>query len=310
MQPGNHDPNGVPILRVNNIRDGRIDVADVRRVRPAIAQKYQRANLRGREVLLTVVGTIGETVVVPINMAGWNIARAIAVIPVLGEVSSEWVRLCLQSADLQGMMRDWCNTTVQPTLNLADVAKLPIPIPPREIRERVVKVMSRLDDKIEINRRINRTLERMAQALYKYWFVDFGPFQDGEFVKSELGLVPKGWKVKALDEIATFTNGLALQKYLPTGDEYLPVIKIAEMRRGFTESSGKASPNIDTRFIVDDGDVLFSWSGTLLVMLWCGGRGALNQHLFRVTSDQYPKWLYYWATQHYLDEFRQIAANK
>jgi type I restriction enzyme S subunit len=116
--------------------------------------------------------------------------------------------------------------------------------------------------------------------------------------------------VKALDEIATYTNGLALQKYPQKGDEYLPVIKIAEMRRGVTDTSDRASPDIDAKYIVQDGDVLFSWSGTLLVSLWCGGPGALNQHLFKVTSAKYPKWLYYWATQHHLDEFRQIAANK
>lgn len=201
VQPGQHDPIGVPILRVNDIRNGRIDVGDIRRVSPAIAQQYQRTNLRGGEVLLTVVGTIGETVVVPMNMAGWNIARAIAVLPVLGEVSSEWVRLCLQSAELQGLMRDWCNTTVQPTLNLAEVAKLPIPIPPPATRDRVVEILGRLDDKIEVNRRINRTLERMAQALYKHWFVDFGPFQDGEFVESAVGVVPRGWEITTLEEL-------------------------------------------------------------------------------------------------------------
>lgn len=196
--------------------------------------------------------------------------------------------------------------------------RLVVPIPPLTIQHRIAEILGRLDDKIEVNRRINRTLEAMAQALYRYWFVDFANpsglgdpkgFGD-EFVESAVGLVPRGWEVKALDEIATYTNGLALQKYPPKGDAYLPVIKIAEMRRGVTESSDKASPDIDARYIVQDGDVLFSWSGTLLVTLWCGGPGALNQHLFKVTSAQYPKWLYYWATKHHLDEFKQIAANK
>lgn len=197
-----------------------------------------------------------------------------------------------------------------PGVNRNDLHRVPVLLPPLPIQRRIAEILGRLDDKIEVNRRINRTLEAMAQALYKHWFVDFGPFQDGEFVESAVGLIPRGWEVKALDEIATYTNGLALQKYPPKGDEYLPVIKIAEMRRGVTDTSDKASPDIDARYIVRDGDVLFSWSGTLLVSLWCGGPGALNQHLFKVTSTQYPKWLYYWATKHHLDEFKQIAANK
>ena len=82
-----------------------------------------------------------------------------------------------------------------------------IPLPPLPIQRRIAEILGRLDDKIEVNRRINRTLEAMAQALYKHWFVDFGPFQDGEFVESEVGLVPKGWEVKALADIVDLLSG-------------------------------------------------------------------------------------------------------
>jgi len=110
--------------------------------------------------------------------------------------------------------------------------------------------------------------------------------------------------------IADFLNGLALQKYPPEGDDYLPVIKIAELRKGITESSGKASPNIDEKYIVQDGDVLFSWSGSLEALIWCGGKGALNQHLFKVTSRSYPKWFYYEWVKFHLADFQAIAASK
>lgn len=217
-----------------------------------------------------------------------------------------WAYYQLLTQDINGLD----SGSAIPSTSRDDFYRLGVRVPPLPAQHRIAELLGRLDDKIEVNRRINRTLEAMAQALYRHWFVDFGPFQEGEFVESAVGLVTRGWEVKALDEIATYTNGLALQKYPPTGDAYLPVIKIAEMRRGVTESSDKASPDIDARYIVQDGDVLFSWSGTLLVTLWCGGPGALNQHLFKVTSAQYPKWLYNWATKHHLDEFKQIAANK
>jgi type I restriction enzyme S subunit len=195
-------------------------------------------------------------------------------------------------------------------LETEPLKRLEIALPPLPIQRRIAEILGRLDDKIEVNRRINRTLEQIAQALYQHWFVDFGPFQDGEFVESELGPIPKGWEVKPLDQIATYLNGLALQKYSPEGNDFLPVIKIAEMRRGITEATGRASTKIERKFIVEDGDVLFSWSGTLEVCLWCGGRGALNQHLFKVTSEHFPKWFYYYATKYHLPRFQEIAANK
>ena len=129
-------------------------------------------------------------------------------------------------------------------------------------------------------------------------------------VDSELGEIPEGWEVKGLDNIAEFTNGLALQRFPPEGEEWLPVIKIAEMRRGYTDKTGRASANLDPRYIVEDGDLLFSWSGSLELLFWTHGRGALNQHLFKVTSDEFPQWFYWgWISEH-LDEFRAIAAGK
>ena len=130
------------------------------------------------------------------------------------------------------------------------------------------------------------------------------------FEASELGEIPAGWEVRSLDKIATFTNGLALQRFPPEGDEWLPVIKIAEMKRGYTEKTGKASASIDSRYIVEDGDLLFSWSGSLELVLWTNGRGALNQHLFKVTSEDFPRWFYLGWTREHLDEFRGIAAGK
>jgi type I restriction enzyme S subunit len=120
----------------------------------------------------------------------------------------------------------------------------------------------------------------------------------------------EGWKEKGLDDIADFLNGLALQKFPPDGDHYLPVIKIAQLRKNNTSDADKASVSLPPEYIVEDGDVLFSWSGSLEVVIWCGGKGALNQHLFRVTSDKYPKWFYYFWIKHHLPDFQEIAAGK
>ena len=129
--------------------------------------------------------------------------------------------------------------------------------------------------------------------------------------ESELGLIPKGWSVRSLDSIANYLNGLAMQKFPPESDtEFLPVIKIAQLRAGNTNGADKASTRLKPEYIVEDGNVLFSWLGSLEVEVWTGGRGALNQHLFKVTSREVPKWFYYYATRQHLANFRAIAASK
>jgi type I restriction enzyme S subunit len=121
---------------------------------------------------------------------------------------------------------------------------------------------------------------------------------------------PQGWEEKPLDQIAVFLNGLALQKYPAHGASYLPVIKIAQLRSGDLDSTDTASTDIPAAYVVENGDVLFSWSGSLLHRLWTGGRGALNQHLFKVTSRQYPKWFFFNWIGHHMPDFQATAASK
>ncbi len=192
----------------------------------------------------------------------------------------------------------------------------------------MARILGSLDDRIELNRLMGETLENIAISLYKSWFIDFAPVRalaDGResllpthlagllpnhFVASELGPIPEGWWVRSLDEIASFVNGLALQKYPSTPTGSLPIVKIAQLRSGNLQGADLASADIDSRYIVEDGDILFSWSGSLECRFWAGGRGALNQHLFRVIPNGTPKWLCYFAILSHLNEFRSIAAGK
>ena len=215
-----------------------------------------------------------------------------------------------------------------PQITFDQVAELELALPPLASQRAIADFLDRIEDKIELNRRMNETLEAMARVLFKSWFVDFDPvraktesrdpglpkplaglFPDS-FQDSELGEIPKGWEVRGLDEIACFLNGLALQKYPPKDGRSLPVIKIAQLRAGDTAGADTANTDLNPDYVVEDGDVLFSWSGSLECVLWTGGRGALNQHLFKVTSGEFPKWFYYlWIHQH-LADFRHIAAGK
>lgn len=235
-------------------------------------------------------------------------------------IYSKFLYYLIATEEFTSVANSGSSGTRMPRADWEQVKNAEFPIPTNEGEQKAIaNILSSLDDKIELNRKMNETLEKIAQAIFKRWFIDFEfpndegkPYKSsgGAMVDSELGEIPKGWEVETLDEIADFLNGLAMQKYPPESKEYLPVIKIRELRNGITDSTDKASANLDKNYIVQDGDVLFSWSGSLLLKIWIGGKGALNQHLFKVTSTTFPKWFYYyWANQH-LEKFRNIASDK
>lgn len=197
-----------------------------------------------------------------------------------------------------------------------------IEIKPISIAEqkKLAKTIRTIDGKTAINRSINQNLEAMAKQLYDYWFVQFDfPNEEGKPYKSSGGEmvwneklkrnIPVGWHCGNLFEIAVFTNGLACQKFRPKDDEVpLPVIKIREMHDGISVDTEEVTSNIPESVKVYNGDVLFSWSASLEVMLWAYGLGGLNQHIFKVTSaNDFPKSFYYFQLLDYVDVFKKMA---
>ena len=221
VQPGSIVEDGVPIVRVNNIRDGRIELADVMKIAPEIESKYLRTRLNGGEVLITIVGSVGQVAIVPESLKGFNIARAVAVIHPREDVSPQWLAICLRSPLSQHLLGSRANTTVQTTINLKDLRELPVPMPPIAERQKIEELIYFLDDRIALLRETNATLEAIAQALFKSWFVDFEPVHakargeqpqgmddataalfPASFEESGLGMIPKGWKMKTMDDIS------------------------------------------------------------------------------------------------------------
>lgn len=216
------------------------------------------------------------------------------------------------------------------TITRSTLDRLLVPNPPLEEQRRIAEALGVFDERIAINKELSETLGNLAQSIFKSWFIDFDPVKakisggklvgmDDEtsslfpdsFVDSEIGSIPRGWVVRGLDEISEYLNGLAMQKF-PVVDESntLPVIKIAQLRAGNTDGADVASGLLDHRYVIKDGDILFSWSGTLEVEIWAGGPGALNQHLFKVTGVAVPYWFAYLSTCHHLPTFRAIASGK
>lgn len=183
-----------------------------------------------------------------------------------------------------------------------------------------ISILSSIDKKVAINRKTNVALESLAKLIYDYWFVQFDfPNKDGKPYKSSGGKmvwnetlkreIPDGWHCGNLFEIATFTNGIACQRYRPSENETpLPVIKIREMHEGIKSDTEFVTQNIPESVRVQNGDVLFSWSASLEVMIWAYGEAGLNQHIFKVTSaNGFPKSFYYFQLLNYVDFFRKIA---
>ena len=179
------------------------------------------------------------------------------------------------------------------------IMQWPVNIPAIDVQKKVVAILSSLDNKIRLNRRINDNLEEQAKALFNHYFIQntesLGEWQDG-----------------VLTDIAQYLNGLAMQKYPAMPNEAgLPVLKIKELGQGQCDTnSDRCSSLIKPEYIISDGTIIFSWSGTLLVDIWCGGKCGLNQHLFKVSSAKYPQWFVFYWTKHHLNKFIRIAKDK
>jgi type I restriction enzyme S subunit len=328
VQPGSALEAGKPLIRVNNFRGTRIDLADVMYIAPEIEAKYSRTRLKGGEVLVTVVGSVGQVAVVPSRFAGFNVARAVAVIHPLPHIAPEWIALCLRSPLSQHLLGSRANTTVQTTINLKDLRALPIPLPPEDERCTIAEFVGALDDRITLLRETNTTLEAIAQALFKSWFVDFDPvraklegsapegadeanarlFPDS-FEESELGLVPTGWRVGTIESVAErvgmgpFGSNIKVETFVETG---VPVISGQHLKQTLVEDNTFNFVTIEhanrlSKSCVQHGDVIFTHAGSIgqVSMLHTASlfeRYVLSQRQFFLRCDLAvlpPEWAIY-----------------
>lgn len=329
VQPGTAQSEGVPIVRVNNFRDGRIDLTDLMKISPAIEAKYARTRLKGGEVLVTLVGSVGQVAIASRELSGFNVARAVSVVQPISEIGPEWISLCLRSPLSQHLLNSRANTTVQTTINLKDLKALPIPIPPENERAQIAEMVFALDDRIALLRETNATLEAIAQALFKSWFIDFDPvrakaegrepegldadsaalFPDG-FDESELGLVPREWTVSTLFEHIRAERGLSYKGAgLCSPDEGRPMHNLNSVYEG----GGYKYPGIKfyrgdfkERHVAHAGDIIVTNTeqghqhrliGFPAIVPERYDTGIFSHHLYRLTirpeSPLTPHVLYY-----------------
>ena len=325
---------GLPVIKIKNIQDRLVTTASSQCVSPdLITEKLKKFLLDNGDVLIAMTGqgSVGRVGKLQCTKKQHPVMNQRVGKFVTDEVSlhKDFLYYVISSETYESHLFAMGSGSGQPNLSPAEILSVGIPQPAYQEQVEIAAILTALVDRIALLRETNTTLEAIAQALFKSWFVDFDPVrakQEGRepegmdadtaalfpdsFEESELGLVPKGWMVQSLDTIANYLNGLAMQKFPPTEYNWLPVIKIAQLHKGDTNGADRANRNLKPEYIIQNGDILFSWSGSLEVVVWCGGEGALNQHLFKVTSKDYPKWFYYLWTKHHLFSFQQTAASK
>lgn len=200
----------------------------------------------------------------------------------------------LKTPMILNYVKDNCvSGSALPRIILRAFKGIELTIPEIKTQKKIVKIIKIINDKVKMNNEINNNLHELMKIKFNDYINNIEDYEES-----------------VLSKIANYKNGLAMQKFRPLNEIGLPVIKIKEMNSGISSETERCKSDVDSEVIINDGDVLFAWSGTLCMSIWCGGKAGLNQHIFKVTSDKYPKWFYYFWTLKHLDNFIEIAAGK
>lgn len=333
---------GVPVLKITNVQDRKIELNSLSHVDPSLIAGLERFFVKSGDVLISMTGNgphtntalVGRTARFsgPDNtyLLNQRVGRFVVNEEVLRkrflyyfisrpEINRE---LALRST----------GSANQANINATTIESFEISLPDIQTQDKILAVLGGIDDKIELNNQINETLESMAKTIFKEWFIDFGPVkaksEDKEpscmsdetsaifpnsFEESELGPIPKGWQNTPLYDLADWQNGMAF-KSIHFSETGLPVVKIAELKSGINSSTKKSDQIHEDKFKINDGDILFSWSGSpdtsIDTFLWDKGEAWLNQHIFKVTSKNVTKEFIYFLLKYMKPIFIEIARNK
>lgn len=229
--------------------------------------------IKENAVIVAMYGaTAGKTAISKIPLTTNQACCNLTINPQIADYRFVYYHLYNKFVELASL----ANGGAQQNLNSQIIKEFPIFLPSLSEQKVIADVLSTLDDKIEVNRRINDNLEQQAQALFKSWFVDFEPFKDGEFVESELGRIPKGWKLKRIYEYVDVIYGAPYKSSLFNDEkEGLPLIRIRDLK---TNSPQFYTPEIlpNTEYI-EAGDIVAGMDAEFTPYVWQGERGVLNQ---------------------------------
>ena len=269
VQPGQSVPNGVPVIKVNNLIAGLNSPLELDTTTHENDSKYSRTRLHGGELIISVVGTIGKTAIVPKSFDGCNLVRATALIDIDNELIAKWVKYYIDSSAGQSYIEQILNTTVQPTLNIKSLVQMPIPFFDESIMKGTVSLLSSLDDKIRVNNKINDNLLGQMQALYRSWFVDFLPFG---------GSKPRTWTETDIYSLANIIYGAPFKsKQFNTDGVGTPIIRIRDLKdQQFATYTTEIHPK---GYLLQPGDIVVGMDGEFRPYIWGNDGAWLNQRV-------------------------------
>lgn len=332
MYPGADTPGGIPLIKVGDIKGGTVVQRPSYCISSETNYEYRRTQLEGDELLMTLVGNPGECVVVQPHMVGWNPARAIAVLRLKDLSLRTYLKTVLESSAGRHLIDAVLNTTVQKTLNLKDIRRLPIPLPSADTIRNITEFAEAFSTRITLLRETNATLEAIAQALFKSWFVDFDPVrakQQGRapegmdeataalfpdaFEESELGLVPKGWQAlsftETIDVIGGGTPKTSVAEYWNGEIPWFSVVDAPSTTDVFVIDTEKhitsAGLNNSSTKLLPTGTTIISARGTVGRLALVGREMAMNQSCYGLRGKAGDAYFTYFSTYRLVETLKQ-----
>lgn len=269
----------------NNLQNGKIIINNTTNKISEHEYTKIKKDLNDRTILLQINGTIG-------NLAFYKgekiaLGKSACYINLVPEVNKYYIRYVLEFDDFQKYALLYATGSTIKNLGLKAVRNYKFNLPPLETQKKIASILSGYDDLIENNLKRIKILEEMAQQTYEEWFVRMRfPGHESATINSETGL-PEGWEKVKLGDLGEYLNGFAF-KPGDFEDNGFPIIKIKEMKAGLsTDTPRYSGSRVPDKYFVETGDILFSWSATLDVVIWAEEKGYVNQHLFKVTPNKF-----------------------
>ena len=335
---------GIPVIMPTNIRGGRIQTDGIAYISESEAERLVRHRVKLGDIVFSRRGEIDKCAVITQREVGWLCGTGCLLARVNTEIADpSFVGFSVCTPDTKEWLRQNAVGLVMPNLNTGILERLPLELPNLGCQQRIVAILSSFEEKLEHNRIVKETLERQAQAIFQDWLVDFGPVRrkaagetdavaimggltpDPVYAAELAALFPDAfgddglpveWTKEPLLDQANWVNGAAYKNmhFVPKGMG-LPVVKIAELKAGISDQTKFTSTDLGHKYRIDDGELLFSWSGnpdtSIDAFIWTGGEAWLNQHIFAVrgngkmdkpTLHTMLKWL--------MPQFAELARNK
>ena len=241
------NPNGEYLfVNANNLENGFIiDGKDGKRADESEYKKYG-IELNENTILYSIDGSIGK--IAKYRGEKCILGKGACYLKIKDFVDADYIYYILQSEEFMKYIKSMKTGSTIHHISLKTMREFPITLPSYYEQKKISGLLGTIDNKINNNNKINAELESMAKTIYDYWFLQFEfPNEEGKPYKSSGGKmvwneelkreIPEGWEVGNLYDIADFINGLACQKFRPTDDKKLPVVKITEMHDGITDNT-------------------------------------------------------------------------